>query len=168
MSDIARDIQQLEALESDLRKAESLPQEIKEWERKIENRKAYIRSLYDPPKPISRDEIESELKSEHAKKSQARFDKCMKVFSVLFVIGIVVSLLIGIIVSEPFDFLFGTILILIACGLMTLFILACLDVNKDEKIAEMARLQDNENWAKWKADALEAKKKKKEILLTIP
>ena len=93
MAGIANDIQQLEALESDLRKKESYPQEIKELEKKIEERKEYISSICAPKGP-SKSELESKMKSEIEEietKSITIFEMILFLIFVLSVIAAVVS-----------------------------------------------------------------------------
>lgn len=93
MADIARDIQQLEALESDLEKVESLNQKIKEMEKKIEKRKE---TTYSPSSQHPQYEEECKTKLHHEKGMiWARVDNKFNILRILlsvFTVGVILLL----------------------------------------------------------------------------
>ena len=156
MADIANDIQQLKALQSDLRSMESLPRKIKDLEKNIEERKEHIPSLY-PLNDQSQSEIaelEEEIKEEATKRWQNTTSG--KITNV-FVFLMIVPPIIAIIASFFLGHIFRTILISVGWALINLIIIAVLPYDM-EKITREVKFEYKEKFAE-----IEARKKSNEL-----
>lgn len=151
MADKAKDIQQLEALKSDLRAKESLPQEIKKLEEKIKKRKEYIPSLYPSndqiqPKIPEKSELESAKKKTIDDRVNATpYGKFALAWGFLFwlaVLAVVVSLFVG----------YTGRTILISVGVLVLgYIISLRIPDPTEKIKAEVELEYQEKFAEIEA-----------------